>query len=649
MRHLLWLYHRRKLTLLLACILCLMAYGVGWAEDAPLRDYWSVVEKAGTAVGLSHTQEWATESGFRYAVDVTLQIDFGGSGPIRITQQYDVHTDALRAMQSFAMVSQINDSITVIKGAVAEHELHVDVTNPNGKTDSRIWRLEHPVYFEDALYEQLANEYRQQPKPSVTAQVWDFLDVKLAAKSYSIAAGSHEYKGKQLPGIILTDPDGIRTFIDETGVVYWQEAPQEAVTARFITEDEIPELKSLSMDTLTVKSNMVVNRPYASTASQLQVDWKDVDFAAFNWEDNRQRLEKHETTPTGHTVLLSLQKDTRDFTGRVALPVQDPAFAAYLADTDYVLPSSPAVKQLLADIVGAETDGWTVTRKLAEWVFDYIQPAMIPETLTAEQIIEKKHGKCVEYAVLFASLARAAGLPTRLALGERFDSNMWIGHMWNEVWLGEWVTVDASHNQVAPDALLLKFVHSDTVTGTQNVRWGLVGKLNITINNVTLAQDNVTHLETGIKAQTYTNADFTCRITAPEGWSITEAQEQGLPMAVIKSPADSRTYGIMLMFSVPAGTRLDQIMSTRIPAIRGALPGFVLLETETSPIGQQSLAAATGAWLYKQGEVQIHQENWLAINGDVCYLFVFNAPADDWTSANAQFQSIRNSFTVVQP
>lgn len=82
---------------------------------------------------------------------------------------------------------------------------------------------------------------------------------------------------------------------------------------------------------------------------------------------------------------------------------------------------------------------------------------------------------------MVAAISRAAGLPTRIALGERYQGNIWLGHLWNEVWLGEWVTVDPSHNQVSPDALLIKFVASDTIMGTQGVRTDLINKLKIII------------------------------------------------------------------------------------------------------------------------------------------------------------------------
>ncbi|MCL6614210.1 MAG: transglutaminase-like domain-containing protein, partial [Firmicutes bacterium] len=275
-----------------------------------------------------------------------------------------------------------------------------------------------------------------------------------------------------------------RFLMDEKANVYWEYAPKTGLVFRRIEKDRIPALEPMSADVLLVPGNVKVLHPFRSLASIIRVSWQDVPFAAFNWEDNRQKLLAHRETPEGQEVVLAITRDGRDFTGKITLPVTGEEFAPYLQDADYITPSLPEVKARMREILGEEKDAWVATKRLVEWVYDFIEPAMIPETLTTAQILARKQGKCAEYAILFAALARAAGLPTRVVLGERYQGNVWVGHLWNEVWLGEWVAVDPSHNQVAPDALLLKFVHSVNIMGTQKVRYGLIGQLGIAIEKV---------------------------------------------------------------------------------------------------------------------------------------------------------------------
>jgi hypothetical protein len=67
-------------------------------------------------------------------------------------------------------------------------------------------------------------------------------------------------------------------------------------------------------------------------------------------------------------------------------------------------------------------------------------------------------GDCNEHAVLFAALARAVGLPTRVVAGAVYLDEAFLYHAWCEVWLGRWVSVDPVLNQLPADATHLKFV-----------------------------------------------------------------------------------------------------------------------------------------------------------------------------------------------
>ena len=68
---------------------------------------------------------------------------------------------------------------------------------------------------------------------------------------------------------------------------------------------------------------------------------------------------------------------------------------------------------------------------------------------SALDAFQSQEGDCTEHACLFAAMARAAGIPTRMAAGlvaipEDASARVWY-HMWNESYLnGQWVSVDAT-------------------------------------------------------------------------------------------------------------------------------------------------------------------------------------------------------------
>ena len=70
---------------------------------------------------------------------------------------------------------------------------------------------------------------------------------------------------------------------------------------------------------------------------------------------------------------------------------------------------------------------------------------------TAAETIRTRRGDCTEYAVLLAALGRAAGVPTRIAIGRvyarRFEgrSHVFVPHAWVQAWTGSgWESFDAA-------------------------------------------------------------------------------------------------------------------------------------------------------------------------------------------------------------
>ncbi|MGE5583975.1 MAG: transglutaminase-like domain-containing protein [Bacillota bacterium] len=644
-------------TITIFAILLLTVSSAAFASET-IRNTWMVVEQGEKPVGFGYDKLYRSSDGlFHYVSESTMQVGFLGSAPRTITQYLEMVADESYLAKSFKLVVDVGGTRTQVLGTVDRttvdgveyFDTNVVVINPDNNEFKSFWREEKPLYFSSSFTDYVLSTTGLEVGQEYTARVFDF--ASLAPADFTMAVEEetiYEYAGKAVPVFSLVEKkaNGVKTLVDATGESYWTYEPTQKLTIRKVEKDEIPELQSATMDALVVPSNISVNHPFRSVASRIRVSWQDVPFEDFSWNDNRQRLVERVTSETGQEALVEIKRDDRDFTGRVRLPVVNPVLEPYFGDGRFITASLPEIQAIVREVVGDETDGWAATKKLVEWVFNYIEPAMIPETLTTKQILEKKSGKCSEYAVLFASVARTAGIPTRIALGERYQDGVWVGHMWNEVWLGEWVAVDASHNQVAPDALLLKFVDSPDVMGTQKVRYGLAGQLGITIEEVEVPADEssgATELKTGIEGQTYTNADFACRITAPEGWNLMEAKEQGLPMLVIQPSGVPEAQALLVMFSAPAGSKPEQILSSRIPALQGALPGFSLVSQETSSIGEYP--AAVGTWTFDQG-VEFRQQNWIVINGDLGYLFVFTGVNAKWADYEPVFQSVRDSFEL---
>lgn len=123
---------------------------------------------------------------------------------------------------------------------------------------------------------------------------------------------------------------------------------------------------------------------------------------------------------------------------------------AWLKPSMYVPSDNATFKALAKQIVGRETN----VKKAALMIKSHVQRSMSPNAgigvlRDASEILKTKEGVCRDYAILTATLMRAAGIPTRLVSGlVNWDGNFYY-HAWVEVWDGSrWLGMDST----TPDA-----------------------------------------------------------------------------------------------------------------------------------------------------------------------------------------------------
>jgi len=106
-----------------------------------------------------------------------------------------------------------------------------------------------------------------------------------------------------------------------------------------------------------------------------------------------------------------------------------------------------AIREQAAKIVGKEQDAAEATKKLNTWVYEAIDKQAVVSIPSAVEVLQQKVGDCNEHTTLYAALARAAGVPTRMAAGIVYMKNGFYYHAWPEVWLGEWTAIDPTFGQ----------------------------------------------------------------------------------------------------------------------------------------------------------------------------------------------------------
>lgn len=131
---------------------------------------------------------------------------------------------------------------------------------------------------------------------------------------------------------------------------------------------------------------------------------------------------------------------------------------------DLNVPSnSPRFKKLARSIVGQETDVAAAARKIQMFVFRKMQPdASIAVLRDANEVLDSRRGVCRDYAILTATLMRAAGIPTQLVTGlVSWDGDFYY-HAWVKVFNGsQWIGVDSTTDEAQISA-----AHVELAVGT---------------------------------------------------------------------------------------------------------------------------------------------------------------------------------------
>ena len=171
----------------------------------------------------------------------------------------------------------------------------------------------------------------------------------------------------------------------------------------------------------------------------------------------------------------------------------DPGAAAYLAPEPFLESDAP---EIIAEM-NVALKGITGARARAERLTRYVN-ALLDKKPTvslpsAREVLRTKVGDCNEHTALYVAMARAAGIPARIAVGLVFVRGVqgaFYYHAWPEVYLDEgngtgmWLPVDPTFNQFPADGTHLRLVRGGL--DKQAAILPLMGTLRITVVDLDL-------------------------------------------------------------------------------------------------------------------------------------------------------------------
>ncbi len=138
-----------------------------------------------------------------------------------------------------------------------------------------------------------------------------------------------------------------------------------------------------------------------------------------------------------------------------------------------------AVRERARKIAGEVKDPVIVARRLMAWVYKNVKKRPVVTVPSALEVLRTKVGDCNEHAVLLTALLRAAGIPARLCVGVVYSRGSFFYHAWTESYVGEWISMDATLNQMPADVTHMKLVQGGLDRQVEII--GLLGKLKLKV------------------------------------------------------------------------------------------------------------------------------------------------------------------------
>jgi transglutaminase-like putative cysteine protease len=139
----------------------------------------------------------------------------------------------------------------------------------------------------------------------------------------------------------------------------------------------------------------------------------------------------------------------------------DPAAREFLAAEAFLESDAP---EIIAEARTAIRDAHTPreqANRLVRYVNALLEKKPTVSLPSAREVLRTRVGDCNEHTALYVALARAAGLPARIAVGLVHVHGAFYYHAWAEVYVeeeggGQWLPVDPTLNQFPADATHLR-------------------------------------------------------------------------------------------------------------------------------------------------------------------------------------------------
>ena len=411
--------------------------------------------KAGYAVGMITL----FGEGYHLREEILLRLNLGGSkSSLRSLTQAQV--DKKFQIGSFSFLMTSGEARFATSGKMEGEDLILSTGTGDGKRVRRM-KITHPPvltagieYFLRSRKLIVGESFSLPLLDPATLSQEDVLMRVTGKENLTLHQISHE--ADRIETEVWGKP--LTIWVDENGVTLKEKGFMGFTLVRssasravaFKEDDEAADLYEMS----AVKPDRSLGDP--TRLRVLRIKLEKIDGSAFlapGLEGGRQRLDEG---------VLTVTKESLPPTSPCSIPFSHPGWAKPFLESEFNLESSdPEIINQAMTIRGAEKDCLKAARKLLRWVYSHIEKRPVLSVPSALETLRTGVGDCNEHATLLTALLRAVGIPARLSIGLVYNREKFYYHAWTEAYLGDWISMDATLNQMPADASHIKFVEGN--------------------------------------------------------------------------------------------------------------------------------------------------------------------------------------------
>jgi Transglutaminase-like superfamily len=453
---------------------------------------WKGVYYRGEKIGFTVGQSFPTDDGYELQEDGRLQMTLlGATSAARIRTLARV--DRSFALRSFEFSIDPGSGPTEVRGILDGKRLRLTIHTATG-TRSEVRDLAEAPNLSLNLPRVLAAAGLK-PGQRLTASTFDPATLRNAPMDLEVEAREVVWAARRpVPAFrVRMSFAGMTStsWITDVGEVVREESPLGLIVVR----ESRPEAMAIAVPG-HMQSDMLQTAAIAPSGPRI------VDPATV--ERLRLRVEGADLAPTDLEGAAESVTDgvieLRDARNLIAGPA-DPNRKSFLGPEPFIESDAPEILAEAVKAAAGSADPRLCAERLVRYVNALLEKKPTMSLPSALEVLRTKVGDCNEHSVLYVAMARALGLPARIAVGLVFIHGAFYYHAWAEVFIesplgrGFWLPVDPTLNQFPADTTHLALARGGLERQTAVLP--LLGRAKIVIEDVKVRPGSTTVLVGG--------------------------------------------------------------------------------------------------------------------------------------------------------